>query len=504
MAISDSQKVDLLFKKVGYGVAKTDTSTYKGPSNEGNASPLVSPGSTIYQQDYAITSTTTLPTSNSSVVTVYRDSLTSTVQCTKLPTTSANVSWTTGLTDWVPVQYGTGYQVKLYAGPAGSSTPQNYTSLPAGGSGSNDDWTFDYQAGIVNFADTSVPSAANAGGNVVYVVGARYTGVKGITTFPNLTVSGNVITSNINVSGLIYGNLAGNLTGSISGNVVGDVTGNILTSSQPYITSLGTLTSLVVSGNTSSGNVITTGSFFGNVIADTITPYQTNVVVFTNATAVKLPTGDATARPNGVAGYFRYNTSIASVEYYNGSDWIPFNNQISNQRISPDGVSVDFTLNQTSTAEGLIVSINGTMQQPGISYTVSGTTITFAEIPNITDVIDIRYIASAGTTTLDYEIVDTGNITVGTSNVIVDSFNPTTFRSAKYTVTSSNGTDASILEAVLIQHAGIVAINTVSNTNTGTNSLTFYANTSGGQVNFIAQGTTASNKLRIQRIYFSV
>lgn len=504
MAISDSQKVDLLFKKVGYGVAKTDTSANKSPANEANASPLVSPGSTIYQQDYAITNTSTLPTSNSSVVTVYRDSLTSTVQCVKLPTTSANVSWTTGLTDWVPVQYGTGYQVKLYAGPAGSSTPQNYTSLPADGSGSNDSWYFDYQSGIVNFADTSVPSAANAGGNVVYVVGARYTGVKGITTFPNLTVSGNIVVSNVVLSGQIYGNVAGNINGNITGNLIGNVTGTILTDSQPYITSLGTLTSLAVAGNTTTGNAITTGSFYGNIVADTISSYQTNVVVFTNQTAIRLPYGDESTRPPGVAGYFRYNSHLATVEYYNGTTWVPFNNTIVDQQISPDGVNTDFALTQAATAAGLMVSINGTMQTPGVAYTVSGSTISFAEIPQITDLVDVRFIASAGTTTLDYDVVDTANITVGTSNVIVDSFNPTLYRSAKYMISSSNGTDASILEAFLVQNNGVTAISTSSNVNTGSNSLTFYANVYNGLVNFIVQGTTVSNKLRIQRTYFNV
>lgn len=239
MAISDSQKVDLLFKKVGYGVSKTDTSTYKGPTGEANASPLVSPGTTIYQQDYAIPSTTTLPTSNSSVVTVYRDSLTSTVQCVKLPTTSANVSWTTGLTDWIPVQYGTGYQVKLYAGPAGSSTPQNYTSLSAGGSGNNDDWNFDYQAGIVNFADTNVPTAANQSGNVVYVVGARYTGVKGITTFANLTAG------NVSINGNTISSSSGNIT--IAADLF--VTGNTTLAGYSDITVLDSILNLHTQSN---------------------------------------------------------------------------------------------------------------------------------------------------------------------------------------------------------------------------------------------------------------
>jgi hypothetical protein len=321
---------------------------------------------------------------------------------------------------------------------------------------------------------------------------------------PFITSLGN-LTSLIVLGNITSGNVSANIfTGNVAGNITGNIVGNVLTPAQPYITSVGTLTSLVVSGNTTSGNVTTTSSFYGNILVDTIGSYKTNVVVFTNQTAVKLPTGDNSTRPPGIAGYFRYNSGIASIEYYNGTDWIPFNNQITNQRISPDGTHNSFTLNQTSSAEALIVSINGTMQQPGISYTVTGTTITFAEIPYITDVIDIRYIASAGTTTLDFAIVDTANVAVGTSNVIVDTFSPSVFRSAKYIVSSSSGTDASFLEAQLLQNNGIAVINTSANVNTGSNSITFYANVSGGLVNFVAKGTAASNQLRIQRTYFNV
>lgn len=448
MAISDSQKVDLLFKKVGYGIAKTDTSTNKSPANEANASPMVSPGTTIYQQDYAISNVTTLPTSNSSVITVYRDSLTSTVQCTKLPTTSANVSWSTGLTDWIPVQYGTGYQVKLYAGPAGSSTPQNYTNLPADGSGNNDSWYFDYQSGIVNFADTNVPTAASSGGNVVYAVGARYTGLKGITSFANLSVQ----------------------TLSVSGNITANVIGNVT----------------------------------GNIFADSISPYTLTSTMFTGTAGIVLPTGTTGNRPAGsTAGQLRFNTDLSTIEFYTGSGWMPVTNSITDQQITPDGVSLSFTLNQASTSAGALVSINGTVQTPGVAYSVSGTTITFAETPQVSDIIDVRFIASA-VTALDTTVVDTANVTVGTSNVTLDYFDISTFRSAKYTISSSNSTDYTMAEVMLIQNGTTSLINTFGVINTGSNTLNFYANVYSGNAYLIASGTTASNQLRIQRTYFRI
>jgi hypothetical protein len=41
MAISDTQKVDYLWKKLGYGATKTDTNTNKKAPNEAIASPLI-------------------------------------------------------------------------------------------------------------------------------------------------------------------------------------------------------------------------------------------------------------------------------------------------------------------------------------------------------------------------------------------------------------------------------------------------------------------------------
>jgi hypothetical protein len=226
MAISQAQIVDYLLKKVGYGVAKTDTSTAKGPSNESNASPLLSPGSTIWQQDYLIPSVTTLPSANSAVVTVYRDSLSTTVQSVNLAESTTNQTWATNLTNWIPTQYGAGYQLQVYAAPSGNSAPQTYgVSLPQAGSGNSDSWYFDYQAGILNFADTNVPSAVTwngSTGNVVYMVGARYTGQSGITTFASPITFNNVVTHN----GFLYANNAqanGNV--QVGGNL--NVTGNI-------------------------------------------------------------------------------------------------------------------------------------------------------------------------------------------------------------------------------------------------------------------------------------
>ena len=47
MAITDTQKVDYLFKKVGFGATKTDINSVKGATNEAIPSPLLIRGDKI-------------------------------------------------------------------------------------------------------------------------------------------------------------------------------------------------------------------------------------------------------------------------------------------------------------------------------------------------------------------------------------------------------------------------------------------------------------------------
>ena len=210
MAITDSQKVDYLYKKIGAGVAKTDTSAFKSPSNESNASPILTRGDTIWQQSVQIPAT--IPGSNSSVVVLYQDSLTSTIRANLDTTVSGtNRTWLTNQVDWIGPEFGATYQVKVYAAPAGNTAPQTYgTQLFSDGSGNADSWFFDYQSGILNFPDTNVPTALT--GRTIYITGARYVGPKGLSSFAsidlgNLTISGNNISS---TSGNVT--IVGNLT----------------------------------------------------------------------------------------------------------------------------------------------------------------------------------------------------------------------------------------------------------------------------------------------------
>ena len=104
MAISDSQKIDLLWKKIGFGKAKTDTNANKKAPNEPNASSLIIKDSDIWNQSSSITST--IPSANSSVANVYLDSVSGALETTEDGASSDNRTWSTGTTNWIAPSFG--------------------------------------------------------------------------------------------------------------------------------------------------------------------------------------------------------------------------------------------------------------------------------------------------------------------------------------------------------------------------------------------------------------
>lgn len=179
MAISDSQKVDLLWKKVGFGKMKTDSNANKKAPNEAISSDFIIKANQIWTNASLIPST--MPSTSSTPVTVYTDATSNTVETTEDGTASDNRTWKTGLTNWIPPSFGATYQVKVYATTTGSGTPQSSSQLFETGSGNDDQWYFDYSSGVLHFIGTNLPSAIGTGtSNVIYVSGARYTGVTGV------------------------------------------------------------------------------------------------------------------------------------------------------------------------------------------------------------------------------------------------------------------------------------------------------------------------------------
>ena len=121
--------------------------------------------------------------------------------------------------------------------------------------------------------------------------------------------------------------------------------------------------------------------------------------------SIMLPSGTTAQRPGSVggtdtAGMIRFNTSIADLEFYDGSAWTTAGSEftvLASDTFDGDDSTTAFTLGAAATTAGVIASINGVVQLPTTAYSVSGTTLTFTEAPATGDKIEVRRIITTST-----------------------------------------------------------------------------------------------------------
>jgi hypothetical protein len=332
MAVSIAQYVDLLFKKL-QGVAKTANSTVKGASNESIASPPLLRGDVVWMQADQISNTAQ---TISGVTTSYTG--TNSVECTAdttvPPIGSIRPTWLTNTTYWVPQEFGSTWLPKVYVGPSGAANIESTgTQIFAAGISGTGEYYFDTQAGVLNFIGETIPSVLTVG-NVVYISGYTYSGLIGVTNLP----------ANVNI-----GNL--NITDT-------------------------TITTITANANI---NIDTNGT-------------GTFQIIGTNGFVV--PVGNVAQRPSPVsAGTLRFNSEYGRLEYYDGTEWDVVGGGITNQTIdTANGSTTIFTLDRESTTSATLIMLNGVVQLPTTSYSVSGNTLTFTQAPVTSDIIDIRFL----------------------------------------------------------------------------------------------------------------
>lgn len=281
MAISDSAKVDLLYKKY-FGVTKTDLPANKSPSNESISSPALLRGDIVWQQATSIP-----PTAAAAAGVVQAYQTTSRIECvadtTTTPISSVYPSWKTNLTDWIPPEFGSTYFVKVYAETTGNANPTTGTPLSDSGIAGVGEWNFDYSAGVLNFIGGTIPAALTAS-KVIYITGYRYIGTKGVTNYPggmtigNITITGNTITGN--AAGISFGsNMFGsNITVSNATISVTSTGTLVVNSTANIIGNVALGANLTVANNAViSGNLTVTGNISGNITGGTVVGISSGV-----------------------------------------------------------------------------------------------------------------------------------------------------------------------------------------------------------------------------------
>jgi len=267
--------------------------------------------------------------------------------------------------------------------------------------------------GLSVTGNVSATHLAGEGGNISNVQVANISGLGNIATV-NLTGSS---------SNVLYGNgtFAPISVTSVANANYANFAGTVLTNAQPNITSVGTLTSLAVTGNITSGNAtlgnLTTSNFFSG-----------NGSLLSSITAANVSGNVATAT-------LAYTSNLTSNNSSN-TFYMVFASGNGSQQLSIDNTGAVITYNPFQgnlTVNNVIGNVTGTAG----SATTAGTVTTNAQ-PNITSVGTLTSLAVTGN-------VSAGNVNAPTFGAHNGTIGATTPNTASFTTVSASGQITSTL-----------------------------------------------------------
>lgn len=222
-------------------------------------------------------------------------------------------------------------------------------------------------------------------GNLIYFdVGANRVGIRTNTPASDLDVVGTLQVGSVTISS------TGNIdAGGVNINDLAEPVANTDAATRKFV--LDNIGNIGTAGNLTFANTtISTSLATGNI---TLAPTGDATAIIDTVSGLVVPVGNTAQRPGTPAtGTVRFNTDIQRVEVYDGTEWDTVVAGVTAQIITPDGSSLQYALDRDSTSAATMVAVNGVVQLPTVSYTVTANVITFAEAPLTTDIIDIRFL----------------------------------------------------------------------------------------------------------------
>jgi hypothetical protein len=443
----------------------------------------------------------------------------------KITGTGANLTGTLSATGNAAVSgiltdnyyYANGQPLDVGGNPAGSNTYVQFNNNSEFGASAN--FTFNSSTNVLTVVGNIAASNANLGNIVTanYLVsnsGCVLVGTGAIAVIGtaagifnssisniNLGLVANVVVGSTTGNVTIQGNLIANNNVTVTGNVSGNLlTGTLTTAAQPNITSTGTLTSLSVTGNITSGNLSTIGNVnSGNLIASLLS-ITGNINSGNLSTSGNITSGNLSASGNIISA--NLSASLLSIT-----------GNISSGNLSTSGNITSGNLSVTANVSSGNISASGNVSSGNLSITGNISSGNLSITGNISsgnlsasgNINSANLIISNTIDAVNIKVTDLYSKRTSipiTTNTLIDIFPVTQFRSAKYTMRAGNGTDYQALEVLLV-HNNINSIITVygSLSTSSTDLVAFDTDISAGNVNVYATAVGANTNLNLMGTY---
>ena len=365
-----------------------------------------------------------------------------------IPTANGNVTITAVGNANIVVITGTGANVNGYLTVSGNIQSGNANLGNAAtanffiGSGNNlSNIQVANVAGLGNIATVNLDGNASnvLYGNGVFAPAASPYGNSNVASFlasygsNTITTTGNVTVGNIIGNGQALTGLAGaNVTGTVANANYAAFAGNVTIAGQANITSLGTLTSLSVSGNANTGNVNTDiVSATGNVVANNVN--AGNIIsAGGNVTGANLLTGGVVSAAGNVTGNFilgngAFLTGLSvgtQPNIANGTSNVNIPTANGNVNTSVGGVANVLVITTTGANVAGTLSASGNIT--GNVFTGNGSGLTNLAGANVTGQVSNALVAGTVYTAAQPNITSLGTLTgltVGPNSGVIASGN---------------------------------------------------------------------------------
>lgn len=272
---------------------------------------------------------------------------------------------------------------------------------------------------------------------------------------------------------------------------------------------------ITIATNSPANSITISSTATGNSFLNFAVAGQSTLTPTSNTGTISFAAGSGmtiTTNPSTNTVTFVVSGAGSSFSYLTGT----------NDTFIANGSQTSFIITpSTTSANDMIVTVDSVIQTPNTNYTVSGNTVTFTETPVNGASIEVRTFTngsvgstvdnvasiSANTAYLSNIIssVYTTGVPVGVTATTIDQFETSKYRTSKYIISVTNGSEHQASEAMIVHNGTTAYIVTYATVYTGASKLVnFTSSISSGNV--LLQGTSLSgtSNVKVQKTYIGI